>query len=99
MRRLRVALDGRKLRDFGIGTYVRGLLGAAAERGEHDLVAIVRPGDGALLPEGVEAAACDAEGYSLGELVAVRRALAAVKPDVFHAPHYVVRSFPLGRPW
>ena len=30
MRRLRVVLDARKLRDFGIGTYVRGLLGAAA---------------------------------------------------------------------
>lgn len=94
MRRLRVALDARKIRDFGIGTYVRGLLGAAAERGEHDLVAIVRPGDEALLPNGVEAAACDAEGYTLAELFAVRRALAAVRPDVFHAPHYVVPLLP-----
>ncbi len=94
MRRLRVALDARKLRDFGIGTYVRGLLGAAAARGAHDLVAIVRPGDEPLLPPGVEAKACGAEGYSLGELVAVARVLAAARPDVFHAPHYVVPLFP-----
>ncbi len=50
--RLRVALDARKLRDFGIGTYVRGLLGAAAARGEHELVALVRSGDEVLLPDG-----------------------------------------------
>jgi glycosyltransferase involved in cell wall biosynthesis len=92
--RLRVALDARKLRDFGIGTYVRGILGAAAARGAHDLVAIVRPGDEALLPPGVAAVPCGAAGYSPGELVAVRRALARSAADVFHAPHYVVPLFP-----
>ena len=60
MKRLRVAFDARKLRDFGIGTYVRGLLGAAAARGEHDLVALVRPGDASFLPPGVEAVTCEA---------------------------------------
>lgn len=94
MRLLRAALDARKLRDFGIGTYVRGLLGAAAARGEHDLVALVRPGDEALLPDGVEAVPCDAAGYSLAELVAVRSALRRTRCDVFHAPHYVVPLFP-----
>jgi alpha-1,3-rhamnosyl/mannosyltransferase len=94
MSRLRVALDARKLRDFGIGTYVRGLLGAAAARGEHELVAIVRSGDEVLLPAGVEAIACDAVGYSLAELVAVRRALSRAGCDVFHAPHYVVPLLP-----
>ena len=94
MKRLRVALDARKLRDFGIGTYVRGLLGAAAARGEHELVAIVRSGDEVLLPVGVEAIPCDAAGYSLAELVAVRRALSRAGCDVFHAPHYVVPFLP-----
>ncbi len=94
MTRLRVALDARKLRDFGIGTYVRGLLGAAAARGEHELVAIVKSGDVSLLPEGVEAIPCDAAGYSLAELVAVRRALSRAGCDVFHAPHYVVPLLP-----
>jgi alpha-1,3-rhamnosyl/mannosyltransferase len=94
MTRLRVVLDARKLRDFGIGTYVRGLLGAAAARGEHELVALVRPGDEALLPEGVDAIPCDAAGYSLAELFAVRRSLSRTRFDVFHAPHYVVPLFP-----
>lgn len=94
MSRLRVALDARKLRDFGIGTYVRGILGAAAARGAHDLVAIVKPGDEPLLPAGVAAVPCGAAGYSAAELVAVRRALARAGADVFHAPHYVVPLFP-----
>lgn len=94
MKRLRVALDARKLKDFGIGTYVRGLLGAAAARGEHDLVALVATGDDGLLPPGVEAIRCDAPGYSLAELVLVRRALTRARCDVFHAPHYVVPLFP-----
>ncbi len=94
MTRLRVALDARKLKDFGIGTYVRGLLGAAAARGEHDLVALVATGDEGSLPSGVEAIRCDAPGYSLAELVLVRRALARARCDVFHAPHYVVPLFP-----
>jgi len=94
VRRLRVALDARKVRDFGIGTYVRGLLGAAAARGEHDLVALVRPGDAPFLPPGVEAVTCEAAEYSLREPAGVRRALARTRFDVFHAPHYVVPLFP-----
>jgi glycosyltransferase involved in cell wall biosynthesis len=94
VKRLRVAVDARKLRDFGIGTYVRGLLGAAAAAGGHDLVAIVRPGDEPLLPPGVEAVPCDAAGYTLSELLSVRRALGRARCDVFHAPHYVVPLFP-----
>jgi alpha-1,3-rhamnosyl/mannosyltransferase len=93
VKRLRVALDARKLKDFGIGTYVCGLLGAAAARGEHALVALVATGDEGLLPPGVEAIPCDAPGYSLAELALVRRALARARCDVFHAPHYVVPLF------
>lgn len=94
MSRLRVAVDARKLRDFGIGAYVRGVLGAAATRGAHDLVAIVRTGDEPLLPAGVAAVRCDAAGYTLAELLAVRHALDRCRARVFHAPHYVVPLFP-----
>ena len=94
MRRLRVVLDARKLRDFGIGTYVRGLLGAAAAAREHDLVALASPGDEALLPPGVEAVRCDAAGYTLSEPFSVRLALSGTRCDVFHAPHYVLPLFP-----
>ncbi len=52
------------------------------------------PGDEPLLPAGVSAVPCDAKGYGLAELVAVRRALSRARADVFHAPHYVVPLFP-----
>jgi glycosyltransferase involved in cell wall biosynthesis len=92
--RRRILLDARKARDFGIGTYIRGLLGGLAGLDRFDLHALVLPGEEGLLPSGVTATICSARHYSLEELVAVRRAISALKPDVFHAPHYVVPFFP-----
>ena len=93
-RRKRVLLDARKARDFGIGTYIRGLLGGLAGLDRFALQALVLPGDETLFPTGVTTTACAAAHYSFGELVAVRRAISAAKPDLFHAPHYVVPLFP-----
>jgi alpha-1,3-rhamnosyl/mannosyltransferase len=93
-RRKLIVVDARKARDFGIGTYIRGLLGGLAGLDRFALQALVLPGDEALLPAGVMTRACAAEHYSPGELVAVRRAISAAKPDLFHAPHYVVPLFP-----
>ncbi len=89
-----ILVDARKARDFGIGTYLRGLLCGLASLDRFELRALVLPGDGALLPAGVGTTPCAAAHYSFGELVAVRRAISAVKPDLFHAPHYVVPLFP-----
>jgi glycosyltransferase involved in cell wall biosynthesis len=93
-RRKVILVDARKARDFGIGTYIRGLLGGLAGLDRFALQALVLPGDEALFPEGVTTTACPAAHYSFGELVAVRRAISAAKPDLFHAPHYVVPFFP-----
>ncbi|MCM3876736.1 MAG: glycosyltransferase family 4 protein [Thermoanaerobaculia bacterium] len=93
-RRKRVLLDARKARDFGIGTYIRGLLRGLAGLDRYELHALVLPGEEGLLPPGVSARTCAAPHYSLGELVAVRRSISALKPDAFHAPHYVVPFFP-----
>jgi glycosyltransferase involved in cell wall biosynthesis len=93
-RRRLVLVDARKARDFGIGTYIRGLLGGLASLDRFALQALVLPGDEALFPPGVTTTACAATHYSVGELVAVRRAISAAKPDLFHAPHYVVPLFP-----
>lgn len=98
MKRLRVALDARKLRDFGIPDLLRGLLGAAAA-GRHDLVAIVEDRGRVLLPSGVEAVPCDAAGYSLAELVTVRRALSRAQCDVFRPRTTSCRSSRPGPPW
>jgi glycosyltransferase involved in cell wall biosynthesis len=93
-RRRLVLVDARKARDFGIGTYICGLLGGLAGLDRFALQALVLPGDEALFPPGVTTTACAAAHYSFGELVAVRRAISAAKPDLFHAPHYVVPLFP-----
>ena len=93
-RRKRVLLDARKARDFGIGTYIRGLLGGLAGLDRYELHALVLPGEEEFLPQGVSPRVCAARHYSLGELVAVRRAIGALRPNVFHAPHYVVPFFP-----
>lgn len=94
MTRPRVLIDARKARDFGIGTYVLGLLGGLARLDRFELVALVRPGDEGLFSDTLRTVPSAAPHYSLRELVAVRQAIGAVAPDVFHAPHYVVPLFP-----
>ena len=93
-RRNLVLFDARKARDFGIGTYIRGLLNGLAGLGRFRLQALVLPGDEMLIPAGVTTTPCAAAHYSFGELVSVRRAISAARPDLFHAPHYVVPLFP-----
>jgi glycosyltransferase involved in cell wall biosynthesis len=86
---MRVGIDARKIADFGIGTYIRGLLGALIELGGGEqYVAFALAG--ASLPDGVEHVVVDAPHYSVRELVAVGRAADRARLDVFHAPHYVV---------
>ena len=92
---MRVGIDARKIADFGIGTYIRGLLRGLAELEAGDEL---ETGDqyvafapaGTVLPPGVEHVAVDAPHYSVRELFAVGRAADRARLDVFHAPHYVV---------
>jgi glycosyltransferase involved in cell wall biosynthesis len=85
---MRIGIDARKISDYGIGTYIRGLLGALAAAGEDELLAFAPAG--APLPGGIAHVAVDAPHYSLRELVAVGRAADRAHLDLFHAPHYVV---------
>jgi glycosyltransferase involved in cell wall biosynthesis len=94
---VRVAIDARKLYDYGIGTYVRNLLkGLLRLETDTEYVLLCRKTD---LPY-VESlgARCSAVpvaagNYSIQELVDIPRALGKAKADVFHAPHYVVSPF------
>ena len=79
---MRVGIDCRKIDDFGIGTYIRGLLGAMTGI---DYVAFGPRG--IALPAGVEHVVVDAPKYSIRELFTIGR---SPKIDLFHAPHYVV---------
>ena len=81
---MRVGIDCRKIADFGIGTYIRGLIGEMPEI----YVAFGPPGID--LPHGVEHVLVDAPHYSLRELFAVGRAADDANLDLFHAPHYVL---------
>lgn len=79
---MRVGIDARKIADFGIGTYIRGLLR------EIDYV-VFAPKD-AQIPRNLEHIPVDAPHYSIRELLTLGRAADRARLDLFHAPHYVV---------
>ena len=92
-----VGLDARKLRDGGIGTYIRGLLGALAEtpRG-HEFVALVDPADLGSVARAdgrVREVPVRAGKYGLGEHLVVPRAARRAGVELLHEPHY---TLPLG---
>jgi glycosyltransferase involved in cell wall biosynthesis len=91
---VRVAIDARKLHDFGIGTYIRNLLRHLA-RLDHDTeyVLLCRDADRGIaadLGENFRTVLEPSPNYSLREQIHVPWVLARERPDVYHAPHYVL---------
>jgi len=91
---VRIAIDARKLHDYGIGTYVRNLVHWLSRlEDRHTYVLLCRPGDAdqlrALGPR-FEPLTEKAGNYSVREQLSVPLALARARVDLFHAPHYVV---------
>ena len=91
---MRIAIDARKLHDFGIGTYIRNLvaeLGAIDPANEY--VLLTRPDDtgaaGAAGPN-FTAVAESSRPYSIGEQWRIPRAVARSGADLLHEPHYVL---------
>ena len=91
---MRIAIDARKIRDYGIGTYLRNLLRHLSRLdSQTEYVVFSRAGDAALpeelganfrtIPETVKQ-------YSIGEQVRIPLDLRREKIDLFHAPHYVL---------
>jgi glycosyltransferase involved in cell wall biosynthesis len=103
----RIAIDARKIRDYGIGRYLEGLLGGIATIGGDDrfvlFVADPRrselPGDlpRTLAPDRFRLVPCGARLYSIRELLAFRGTARKHGLDLLHFPHYV-RSFDPGCP-
>ncbi|MBV8547392.1 MAG: glycosyltransferase family 4 protein, partial [Acidobacteria bacterium] len=87
---MRIGIDARKIADFGIGTYIRGLLQQLAADGGNTYVAFAPQRLAHLIPAGVEHVSLDAPHYSIREIVVLGRAADRAKLDLFHAPHYVV---------
>lgn len=90
----RLGIDARKLPDYGIGTYLQGLLGALAERGpEGGFVVMVTAAGRELLPplpSSWRVVEVEAPGYSIQEQLAVPWAAVRAGVGVLHVPHYVV---------
>jgi glycosyltransferase involved in cell wall biosynthesis len=88
---MRIGIDARKISDFGIGTYIRGLLGGLAQiRGAEEYVVFGPMAAAEHIPGGFEHHVVDAPHYSARELVVIGRAARDAALDLFHAPHYVV---------
>jgi glycosyltransferase involved in cell wall biosynthesis len=91
---MKVAIDARKWRDYGIGTYVRNLVRHLAPLdGETTYFLFCNRGDEATLRDLAEnfvPVVDDSPGYSLSEHVSIPVKLRRLGADLFHAPHYVV---------
>jgi glycosyltransferase involved in cell wall biosynthesis len=91
---VRIAIDVRKLHDFGIGTYVRNLLRQLARLDNtSEYVLISRPDDRetlAALGPNFRAVAETASPYSVKEQFTIPAQLRRERVDVFHVPHYVL---------
>ena len=91
---MRVAIDARKLHDFGIGTYVRNqLLHLARLDRETDYVVLCQHKDCQFvkkLGENFRAVAEWALPYSIAEQFRVPMHLRRERVDLFHSPHYVL---------
>jgi glycosyltransferase involved in cell wall biosynthesis len=91
---VRIAIDARKLHDFGIGTYIRNLLRQLARIDrDSEYVLLCHEQDCGLarsLGSNFRAVPDASPPYSVREQLSVPWALRREGVDVFHAPHYVL---------
>jgi glycosyltransferase involved in cell wall biosynthesis len=91
---VRIGIDARKLHDFGIGTYIRNLLGELARIDRQtEFVLLGRPDDREALAgvgPNFRPVAATAGNYSVGEQIRIPLALKREGVTLFHAPHYVL---------
>lgn len=91
---MRIAIDIRKLHDYGIGTYLRNLLRQLA-RIDHDTeyVLLCRRSDQQFadqLGRNFRSVNEPSGLYSVSEQLSIPLNLARLSPDLFHTPHYVL---------
>ncbi|HXI12335.1 MAG TPA: glycosyltransferase family 1 protein [Thermoanaerobaculia bacterium] len=89
---MRIAIDCRKLADFGIGTYLRGLLcGLSRSRTAHEFVLLgdVRRLESLALDARFTLVSAPIPLYSLRELTAIPRLVTRHHAALLHNPHYV----------
>ncbi len=91
---MRVAIDARKLHDFGIGTYIRNILRQLARIDRQtEYVLICQPRDRELavsLGDNFRVEVNTSPPYSLREQVSIPWTLVRTRARVLHEPHYVL---------
>jgi glycosyltransferase involved in cell wall biosynthesis len=91
---MRIAIDARKLHDFGIGTYIRNvLIGLARIDQATEYIVLCRPSDAEAINElgaNFRAIPETAKPYSIGEQVWIPLSLVRERAHLLHEPHYVV---------
>ena len=90
---MKIGIDARKIRDFGIGTYIQNLLAhLPALDPENTYVIFHYPGDADLLPtaRNLQAVSETAPKYSVREMLTLPVKMATQRLDLFHAPHYTL---------
>ena len=94
---MRIAIDARKIDDFGIGTYIRGLVAAMCRlHPEWSFLLLGDPGHETPDWSGNVTWVAEPSGkYGLRELLVLSRRVRELRADLFHSPHYV---YPLRMP-
>ncbi|HUE87782.1 MAG TPA: glycosyltransferase family 1 protein [Vicinamibacterales bacterium] len=91
---MRIAIDARKLHDFGIGTYIRNVLvGLAAVDRQTDFIVLCRPADADAVNDlgpNFRAVPETSRPYSIGEQVWIPLSLVREGAHLLHEPHYVL---------
>ncbi len=94
---LRIAIDTRRIRDFGVGTYIRNLVQALAAAGtDHHYHLICSPDDVrqfAGLPPNFETVMYARRDSSRADHLALPRLIRRLQPDVTHIPFHRVPLF------
>jgi glycosyltransferase involved in cell wall biosynthesis len=98
---MKIAIDARKWRDYGIGTYVRNLVRHLARLDRETTYFLFCPSaDQATLRDLAEnfvPVVDDSRGYRLQEHISIPQKLRSLGVDLFHTPHYVLPLLCRGR--
>lgn len=87
----RIGIDARLIRAYGIGSYIRGLLGGLASIAGPEQYVVFAPDDSrALVPASFEIVTADIPPYSIRELPMMGRLIDRARLDLFHAPHFTI---------
>jgi glycosyltransferase involved in cell wall biosynthesis len=89
--RIRIGIDARLIRAYGIGSYIRGLLrGLASLEGDEEYVVFASRDARSLIPAGFEIVETELPPFSIRELPLFGPVVDRARLDLLHVPHFIV---------